>query len=306
MFFKKRKKAIDNNIPKVNKKNDTRIILPFYLNQRFVYDMLAIMNNGFTDLIEITNTESSSADTKANVNANFGTNNEFTLIQTSVSGELETGYNTGKDNTKKFTKTHTASSLFMQVYNLLSREGKIKILNSGFEFSDIKSGDFVELKSKITINSMVDFFHDFDLVIDITDAMSKLGNENGIGGLNHFKKATTDILKVVDSEKEKIRYGICNVDNKNIVVKLNKDYFINSDMKEIKNGEFTIIGKIMEIVPSEASVILNRENAFGMYDPKIFEAVKEAMKNMEEFNFDEIIDKIQGPTCIIFPIAIGI
>lgn len=288
------------------KKEEEKIILPFYLNQRFVYDMIAIINNGFTDLVEVINTNSSNADTKMNVNSNFGTNNDFALIQTSISGDLEANYNTGKDNTQKYTKTHTASSLFMQVYNNLNKNKKIKFLNSGFDFENIKSGEFIELKSTISINSMVDFFQDFDLLIDITDAMSKLGNKNSTGSLNQFKRATGEILKVVNSDKEKIKYGICKADGKNVIVKLNKDYFINSDIKEIKNGEFTIIGKVMEIIPKDKSVILNRENAFGMYDPKIFSEVKESMKGMVGFNFEEIVDKIQGPTCIVLPIAIGI
>ena len=49
MFFKKRK---NETIKAKREQNEstTDFILPLYLNQRFVYDILAIKNNGFTEI----------------------------------------------------------------------------------------------------------------------------------------------------------------------------------------------------------------------------------------------------------------
>lgn len=48
MLFKKQKSE-----PKTDKKREIDFILPLYLNQRIVYDILAIKNDGFTEFYEI-------------------------------------------------------------------------------------------------------------------------------------------------------------------------------------------------------------------------------------------------------------
>ena len=60
------------------------------------------------------------------------------------------------------------------------------------------------------------------------------------------------------------KYGICKLEEKEVVLKMNKEYFINSDYSEIKNGEFRIIGKVLEKIPVGEKVLLNREIVIGI------------------------------------------
>ena len=113
-------------------------------------------------------------------------------------------------------------------------------------------------------------------------------------------------MKVLVDENNNIKYGICKLEEKELVIKLKKDYFINGDYSEIKNGKFKIIGKVLEIIPEGESVILNRENAVGLYAPDIFKEVKESMKSIPNINFKEFKDSVPGKTIVIMPIAIGI
>lgn len=306
MFFrKKEKQKIEKN------ENTPDFILPLYLNQRFVYDILAIKNNGFTEFFEITDKSENNDNVKSKVNAGFGNNNEFSLIQANMSGEIESYSNTSSNNEKSYKKTHTPSSLFMQVYQYLIINKKVKKMEKDEDIDNVTSGDFVELKSNIELNTIVDFFETFDKVIDITEAFSSfamLDSKRNFAKspLFNLKKPVENTLKALVNEENNIKYGICKLENKDLVIKLNKNFFINSDYSEIKNGRFRIIGKVLEIIPEGQDILLNRENAVGLYDPQLFNNVKEAMRNIPNLKFKEFVDVVKGKTIVIMPIAIGI
>ena len=305
MLFKNKKSET-----KLKEKKKIDFILPLYLNQRFVYDILAIKNDGFTEFYEIKDKKEENNGMGSKVNANFGNNNEFSLIKAGIDAELEANITTENDNEKTYKRTHTPTSLFMQVYQYLQDNNKIVKLESKNSLNNISSGDFVEIKSHIDINTIVEFFETFSKVIDITEAFLGFADvdnkKNKNNPLLQLKKPVDNIIKVLETENDKVKYGICRLEDKEIVLKLNKDYFINSDYSEIKNGEFRIIGKVMEIIPEGEKVLLNRENAVGLYDPKMFEQVKEALKVIPNINLKEFKDEVVGKTCIIMPIAIGI
>ena len=307
MFRKKEKNKIENE----SKKFVTDFILPLYLNQRFVYDILAIKNDGFTEFFEIKDKIGNSNEQDANIKATLGTNNDFALIQANLDGEINTKTSNDNNNEKSYKKTHTPTSLFMQVYQYLNENIKITKLENLSDLDTVDSGDFVEIKSNIELNTIVEFFETLDKVIDITEAFSSFSSIDSKktikrSPLSNMKKPIENTLKALVNENNNVKYGICKLEEKELVVKLNKDYFINSDYSEIKNGKFKIIGKVLEIIPEGESILLNRENAVGLYDPNTFKEVKESLNSIPNINFQEFKDTVQGKTIVIMPIAICI
>ena len=307
MFRKKEKNKIENE----SKKFVTDFILPLYLNQRFVYDILAIKNDGFTEFFEIKDKIGNSNEQDANIKATLGTNNDFALIQANLDGEINTKTSNDNNNEKSYKKTHTPTSLFMQVYQYLNENKKITKLENLSDIDTVDSGDFVEIKSNIELNTIVEFFETLDKVIDITEAFSSFSSIDSKktikrSPLSNMKKPIENTLEALVNENNNVKYGICKLEEKELVVKLNKDYFINSDYSEIKNGKFKIIGKVLEIIPEGESILLNRENAVGLYNPNTFKEVKESLNSIPNINFQEFKDTVQGKTIVIMPIAICI
>lgn len=307
MLFWKKKIEIE----KKDEKDIIDFILPLYLNQRFVYDILAIINGGFTDFFEIKDKKENSDESYATVSANFGSNNDFSLIQAGINSEIKSRMFNDSNNEKTYKKTHTPTSLFMQVYQFLKNNNKIISLNKSEDIKNIKSGDFIELKSIIELNTIIEFFETLNKAIDITEAFSDfatIGSKNSIKNspLSLMKKPVEKTIKAIGNENSNIKYGTCKLGGKDLVIKLNKAYFINSDYSEIKNGEFRIIGKVLEIVPDGQVVLLNRENAVGLYDPATFDPVKESLNSIPNVHFKEFQDAVEGETIVIMPISIGI
>lgn len=307
MFRRKEKTKIENE----SKKVVTDFILPLYLNQRFVYDILAIKNDGFTEFFEIKDKRGNSNEQNSNIKAGLGTNNDFALIQANLDGEINTKTSNDSNNEKSYKKTHTPTSLFMQVYQYLNENKKIAKLENFADIDNVNSGDFVEINSNIELNTIVEFFETLDKVIDITEAFSSFATIDSKktikkSPLSNMKKPVESTLKALVNENNNVKYGVCKLEEKELVIKLNKDYFINSDYSEIKNGKFRIIGKVLEIIPEGESILLNRENAVGLYDPNTFAEVKEALNAIPNINFKEFKDIVAGKTIVIMPIAIGI
>ncbi|MBP3502181.1 MAG: hypothetical protein J6K42_01715 [Clostridia bacterium] len=303
MFSKKK-----NKINTTSKNIIEDFILALYLNQRFVYDILAIKNDGFTEFYEVKDRKEKSDNIGAGVSASFGNDNKFSLINTSIEASANETLSNNNQNEKNYKKTHTPASLFIQAYQYLKDNKKIKKLINIEDLNNISSGDFVELKSRIKINTMIELFETMSKALDITETFSKFDEKYNAknSATSKLKKNIDSVMEILKGENDKVKYGICELDNKQLVLKLNKEYFINSDYSEIKNGEFRIIGKVLEVIPENESVLLNRDNAIGLYDTNIFEPVKEAAYNMNMLNIGEFQDKVDGKTCVIMPIAIGI
>lgn len=302
-FFRKK----ENKIEIVKDKID--FILALYLNQRFVYDILAIKNDGFTEFYEVKDQNANSNSVKNSVSAEFATNNDFSLITASMVDSLETTMGEDKNKEKTYKKTHTPTSLFMQAYNYLKRNNEIKIIKNFSDLDNLKSGEFVELNSTIELNTIIDFLEDLSKALEIIEAFSELGDSKKGKQVSPniiLKNKVDNILKILEDEKDGVKYGICRIQEYPVVLKLNKEYFINKDYAEIRNGEFRIIGKILEIVPNGKEILLNRENAIGMFDSSMFNPIKNAIEEIPNIKFQKFEDKILGKTCVIMPIAIGI
>lgn len=309
MCFWRRKKTEKKE--NSGEKNKIDFILALYLNQRFVYDILAIKNDGFTEFYEIKDQKSNSSSMENNIEARFGTNNEFSLIAAETSDSFNTKMGEDKNKEKTYKKTHTPTSLFMQAYNYLKNNNEIKEIKNISELDKLQSGDFIELKSSIELTTIVDFFEDMSKALEITDAFTDFANDGkhknkGLSDTILLKRKIDNVIKILGNANEKIKYAVCNLEGKSLVLKLNTEYFINSDYSEIKNGEFRIIGKVLEIVPDGKDVLLDRENAIGIFDENMFVPIKQAAENMPNFNFTKFEQKISGKTCVIMPIVIGI
>lgn len=307
-FFRKKKMNKDDV---KEEKNKIDFILALYLNQRFVYDILAIKNDGFTEFYEIKDQKANSNSIENTIEGKFGTNNEFSLIATEASDTFNTKMGEDKNNEKTYKKTHTPTSLFMQVYNYLKKNNEIKELKNISQLDNLQSGDFVELKSSIELTTIVDFFEDMSKALEISDAFTEFAKEEksknkGLSELALLKRKIDNVIKILGNSKENIKYAVCNIEENSLVLKLNTEYFINSDYSEIKNGEFRIIGKILEIIPEGKEVLLDRENAIGIFDENLFDPIKQVAEGMPNFHFTKFKHKIEGKTCVIMPIVIGI
>lgn len=290
-------------------------IIPFYLNQRIVYDTLAIINDGFTELYNVSNANNSSNMLEGTINAKLDTSgNPLTFMSTSIASELKSNRQNENGRKEEFKKVHTPTSLFSKIYRYLIKNKLIKEINNIVDINNLECGDFVEFHTKLSINTTEEMFRKMKKMCSIGEIFTSFGENtkeirNTIQIFKDMGKKIGDLIEFLDIQNERIKYLIGEIDERNIVIKIDKNNIIDADYDQISNGNFKIIGKVLEIVEEGEKVSLNRESILGLIKEDGLQPIKEAFKALGNTMFEipeEIVDVIEGRTIIIVPIVIGI
>ena len=121
------------NIKGGNMVKKDQLIIPVYLNEKTVFDMLAIMEDGFSTVSEITNGANITANGETKV-AGAGSANSLLeqLFKIQFDANLAGNINSSKSSATKFEKVHTNVSLFSKLFaDELNKSGTIDyILNA--------------------------------------------------------------------------------------------------------------------------------------------------------------------------------
>ena len=137
-------------------KND-KFPLPVYLNQKYVFDILAMVEDGFSHLRSIKTSENNQADSQIKGTAGLGLSNVFGLLGVNFSGEKASSNKQGTTLESQTDRIHTPDSLFnrMRTYlvdNKLVRQDSIEAC---------VAGEFIEFESKLQLRSLVDVFDSY-------------------------------------------------------------------------------------------------------------------------------------------------
>lgn len=110
----------------------SKLTIPIYLNTKIVFDMLATIEDGFSEVKNIQTSKRKSREEDAE--ANLGTSNLFALFSVRIKGSLIAG--SSNDQTIVEEKTHTTVSLFQKLKSDLDDEKLINRDVSKFEIGD--------------------------------------------------------------------------------------------------------------------------------------------------------------------------
>ena len=126
--------------------------IPLYLNQKYVFDILAMMENEFHQLETIKTNQNEQQDESKKYSGKIGLRNVFALIGVSFSPERATKTQASEAKEVTVEKVHTPNSLFSRMREQLYEQNLIV----SSKLSDVKSGDFVEFKITLRKNPLTD------------------------------------------------------------------------------------------------------------------------------------------------------
>ena len=116
---------------------DEKLLITIYLNQKIVFDMLATLEDGFSQLSEITRTEKSNDDKETNLGGQVGISNVFAFLGINFNANRKSKTSEVDESIRTESKVHTPSSLFVKLLEKLSELNKINEIKS---LSDLFSG----------------------------------------------------------------------------------------------------------------------------------------------------------------------
>ena len=287
------------------------LIIPVYINEKIVLDMLAIMEDGFSTVSQVNYTEHMEKNSAKKLDASASTTVPILskLLKIDVSGGISQTGNDGKDTSVVKEKVHTNVSLLSKFRNFLIDE---KILKSELDFSKIQVGDFVEIDGELEKNPLInymDIFVDIFRLADIFTEEPKLGNKTQA---KNQKQQDSKILKQIKSFSEELKHSgtidfILSDERGTIVLSAQEQYLANDNVSEILGGHFKVLGKVISICKDEnENIDLLRKTTLSVLSEGMLEEMFSDFKNsdMEQFNLPELVTKITGPAAIVIPVAI--
>lgn len=285
--------------------NKNSLNVPIYLNQKIVFDLLASINNGFTQVTKLTTTEN----TEGGVEAGLGNKNIFALLGVNLKGRI----NGEKSQEREQEKVHTPSSLFNLLKSQLFKEKVIKKIASQKDFDTITPGEFVEIRGILNINPLIDVVDNIINLIELANIMDDEGNGRSDRQKRSENKKIAGQMKAFrDSlQSNGMVDMICNIKEEfsfAAVLPVYMDYFFNKNTNEIVDGEFRILGKVTKICDANDKISLLRNTSYTLLTENLLNDIFGAFNTGEDegININGLHMNVNGPALLIIPIAIYI
>jgi hypothetical protein len=151
--------------------NSKELCIPAYLNQSIVFDILAIIEDGFSNIktIKSSNTNSSSNNVGVDVEADsqLGIKNIFSLLSIGVKGKYDHFSDLEKGKEEYFEKVHTPVSLFWKLRDYLLENSLLQNIDTILSDTEIKVGTFVEFEGVFHKNPIVESMENIVKLVEL-------------------------------------------------------------------------------------------------------------------------------------------
>ena len=291
------------------KLSHTQLMIPVYINEKIVLDMLAIIEDGFSMVSQVNSSEQkeSSAGQTGNVNASTSLLNK--LLKIDLKGEISRTGNIEESENISKEKVHTNVSLLSKFRTTLDAE---KLLDTSSDISNMQIGSFIELEGELQKNPLIDYM---EKIIDMFRMADIFSDEPALGNKKNAalqKKEETKIIKQIKDFSNELKHSgtvdfILSSSKGTVVLSVQEQYLANDNISEILGGRFKVLGKVIAICKdNSASIDLLRKTTLSILTDEILADIFSGFKNedLQQFNLPELVTKINGPAMIVIPIAI--
>ena len=285
---------------------------PLYLNQRHVFDMLAMMENGFSLLRIERASENDAGEKSSSFGGGIGLKNIFAFLDVSLKGDRSAKQSEGSSHESSQEKVHTPNSLFARLRANLEEEKLIER-----EYEKAVPSSIVEFKLTLHKNPVLDSFESLKNLMPLAISAESL-NSGGKGNKPAQKQGTSmkSISQFLDTFLSQMLLGNSvdliasevGDDKKQFVVTLEKQFLNDPFMADLLDGEFAVMGKVIQRIESESKDKINllRHTTLGKASSQLVSTMMEGFSGMKSAGFEmpDPITAISGPVLHILPTAI--
>jgi hypothetical protein len=293
-----------------------KLTLPIYLNQKYVFDLLAILEDGFSQVETIKTGQNNANSEKDALKGEVGVNNVFAFLKFGISADKVHDKVQQLSNEVSKEKIHTPNSLFSKMRsNLLDQ--KIVVTS---DFLNCKPGDFIEIKLSLKKNPLID-------ILDSYRSLMKMGFnfQDKVENTNQGNKQKTVLDQKSELEKNLLKIDLfrnqlteegsidligtaTEIDNLQVVMTLDKAFIGEFSLPDITDGHFSVLGKVTNVISKsdEEGVNLLRKTGLNKLNKAFLENIFNSLSNIEniEIKNENIELFIKPPVIQIIPIAI--
>ncbi len=291
-----------------------QLIIPVYLNEKTVLDMLAIIEDGFSMVSEVTSSNQDASSSTGKLSGGISTKAILDkLLKIQLEGSFQKDKSTTSEVDTKLEKVHTNVSLLSKFRSELI-DGNLLTCKAGdnLDISNIKAGDFIEIEGELQKNPMIDIMEKFIDVFRMADIFTdkpQLGSKK----VSSEKKNTDNItVRQMQSFLNELKHTgtvdfILESSAGTAVLAAQEQYLANDNISELIGGTFKVLGKIIRVCKEdEDGINLLRKTTLNILDNTTREQFLSMFKAEElaKFNLPDVRFMITPPAVIIIPVAI--
>lgn len=291
------------------KLSHTQLMVPVYINEKIVLDMLAIIEDGFSMVSQVNSSEQKESTSNQTGSANASTSLLNKLLKIDLKAEISHTGSVGESEDISREKVHTNVSLLSKFRTTLDEE---KLLDTSSNISNMKIGSFIELEGELQKNPLIDYM---DKIVDIFRMINIFSDEPALGNKKkyfHTKEKESQMIKQIKEFSDELKHSgtvdfILSGSTGTIVLSAQEQYLANDNISEILGGKFKVLGKVIAICKDDSeSIDLLRKTTLSILTDEMLADIFAGFENedMKQFNLPKLVTKIKGPAMIVIPIAI--
>lgn len=288
-----------------------QLMIPVYINEKIVLDMLAIIEDGFSTVSQVSysdhkeNSNAQKIETEVSTSASILSK----LLKIDLKGELSHSGNCGETENTTKEKVHTNVSLLSKFRAFLT---DANILKSGFDISNMKIGDFIEVEGELQKNPLINCMDIFVDMLRMADIFAEKPQLNAKTQAKAQKQQQDETMKKIKSFASELKHSgtvdfILSDSAGTVVLSAQEQYLSNDNISEILGGHFKVLGKVIAICADKTeSIDLLRKTTLSILPHDLLADMFLCLQNedMKQYNLPELKTEISGPAVIVIPVAI--
>ncbi len=271
-----------------------QLMIPVYINEKIVLDMLAIIEDGFSTVSQVSYSDHKENSNAQKIEAEVSTSASILskLLKIDLKGELSHSGNCGETENTTKEKVHTNVSLLSKFRAFLT---DANILKSGFDISNMKIGDFIEVEGELQKNPLINCMDIFVDVLRMADIFAEKPQLNAKTQAKAQKQQQDETMKKIKSFASELKHSgtvdfILSDSAGTVVLSAQEQYLSNDNISEILGGHFKVLGKVIAICADKTeSIDLLRKTTLSILPHDLLAELK---------------TEISGPAVIVIPVAI--
>jgi hypothetical protein len=300
---------------------DIDLIVPVYINQRIVFDLVATLRDGISTVTRITESESQEKRSEANGGGSFGLGAALTnFVKLDIQKNRKKEDHATRGTHRSEERYHTPSSLFAQLLGELRETGMITTYKSG----DVpEPGTLIEIEASLSISPVLKACENLTAAYETalifnrqeTPQIEKHTRKNnqGLQKLNKQENSAEYGVRIIKEIAHSMRSGngLDLVTSKlegdlTAVITIEQQFLNDAKMADLMDGRFKVAGKVTRAVTNEGETIdLLRNSQFGVLTPKFLAELFGLFEPMREVvQFPEPQTAVKAPAFQMIPIAI--
>ena len=295
---------------------ETKLVVPVYLNQRMVFDLLAMIQGGISTVTAVTTRNDEVTSAERQIGTSFGLSNALSsLLKIDLSAERNTKNQNSHGDTSAEERVHTPASLLFRLRNTLLENDQLKLIDNN---TSIAPGDFVEFEATLHKNPIVEAMDGLNQLMSMALLFEDKPTQpqNNKGGKNLPQKSDNQKVKEqIEAFAGALKTGstidlttsIFGADLE-AVVTVEIAYLNDPLMSDLVDGRFRVIGKVIRSVSDASeSISLIRNTPLSKLPTHMlgnFSGLLEALGTVHNFVVPEIRWEVPGPALQVLPIAI--